>query len=291
MNRHKVLLAGATGYLGGFITKELIQSGFETIIIVRDKNRAKFDTENITVIEAEVTKPQTLEGIFENIDTVISTVGITRQKDGLTYMDVDYKANVNLIEAAKAAGVKKFIYVSVLNGDKIRHLKIGEAKEKLADYLKASGLNYCLVRPNGFFSDMRDFLNMAKGGKVYLFGDGSKKLNPIHGEDLAKVCVDAISGNEKEINVGGPDVLSQNEIAGYALRAFNKPVEIVHLPDWLRRLVIWGARTFTSPKTYGPIEFFMTTMVLEMVAPTYGKHKLEDFFKKEAVNIESNMRK
>ena len=82
---------------------------------------------------------------------VISTVGITRQKDGLTYMDVDFQSNVNLIEEAKKEGVKKFIYISVLNGEKLRHLKICEAKEKLGDYLKLSGMNYCIIRPNGFF--------------------------------------------------------------------------------------------------------------------------------------------
>jgi uncharacterized protein YbjT (DUF2867 family) len=82
---------------------------------------------------------------------VISTVGITRQKDGLTYNDVDYQANVNLIDEAKKKGVKKFIYISVFNGQLLRHLKICEAKEKLVDYLKKSGLDFCIIRPNGFF--------------------------------------------------------------------------------------------------------------------------------------------
>ena len=60
---------------------------------------------------------------------VISTVGITRQKDGFTYMDVDYRENANLLSEAKRSGVKKFIYVSVLNGEKLSNLKICEAKE------------------------------------------------------------------------------------------------------------------------------------------------------------------
>ena len=113
-----------------------------------------------------------LKNICENIDVVISTIGITRQKDGLTYMDVDFQANANLIDEAKRRGIKKFIYISVLNGEKLRHLKICEAKEKLGDYLKDSGMDYCIIRSNGFFSDMEDFLKMAKTGKVYLFGDG-----------------------------------------------------------------------------------------------------------------------
>lgn len=282
MTKNKILLAGATGYLGQYVTQELINEGYETKIIVRNKSKVKIKAPNLEIIEAQITKPETLKNVCKNIDVVISTVGITRQKDGLTYMDVDYQANVNLINEAKKSGVKKFIYISVLNGEKLRHLKICEAKEKLGDYLKASGLDYCIVRPNGFFSDMGDFLKMAKGGKVYLFGDGKLKLNPIHGKDLAKEVVKTINESKKEFNIGGPDLLSQNEIAKLALKAYGKPIKIVHLPDWIRKFALWTIRTFTNSKTYGSIEFFMTTMVMNMEAPLYGKEKLEDFFYSEA---------
>jgi len=285
MTKSRILLAGATGYLGRFITQELIERHYATKIVVRNKENLKIQAPNLEVIEAQVTKPETLESICKNIDTVISTVGITKQKDGFTYMDVDYQANANLIDEAKKSGVNRFIYISVLNGEKLRHTKGGEAKEKLADYLKASGLDYCIVRPNGFFSDMGEFLKMAKGGKIYLFGNGKLKLNPIHGEDLAKVIVDSISQDTKEFNIGGPDLLSQNEIAELALKAYGKNIKIRHLPDWMRRLALWAVRTFTNSKTYGPIEFFLTTMAMDMQAPPYGNHKLEDFFIEEVNQI------
>ena len=282
MTKNKILLAGATGYLGRFIAEELVEKGYDVKIVVRNKEKIDLKAQNLTILEAQVTQPETLKEICKNIDVVISTVGITRQKDGLTYMDVDFQSNVNLIDEAKKRGVKKFIYISVLNGEKLRHLKICEAKEKLGDYLKSSGMDYCIIRPNGFFSDMKDFLKMAKTGKVYLFGDGKLKLNPIHGKDLANEVVNAIRQDKKEINIGGPDLLSQNEIAELALKAYKKPTKIIHLPDWIRKLVLWSIRAFTSLKTYGPIEFFMTTMVMDMEAPQFGNHKLEDFFNDEA---------
>ena len=182
MTKDKILLAGATGYLGKYITKELLSRNLKTKIIVRDAGKVKINNGNLEIKEAEVTKPETLKYIFDDVRIVISAVGITRQKDDLTYMDVDYQANVNLIDEAKKCGIKKFIYISVLNGEKLRHLKICEAKERLGDYLKSSGLEYCIIRPNGFFSDMGDFLKMAKSGKIFLFGDGKLKLNPIHGK-------------------------------------------------------------------------------------------------------------
>ncbi len=281
MTKDKILVAGASGYLGKYITKELLSRNYKTKIIVRDAGKVKIIDKNLEIKEAEVTKPETLKHLVDDVGIVISTVGITRQKDGLTYMDVDYQANANLIDEAKKSGVEKFIYISVLNGEKLRHLKICEAKERLVDYLKSSGLEYCIIRPNGFFSDMEDFLKMAKGGKVFLFGDGKLKLNPIHGEDLAKAVVDSINQEENEINIGGPDMMSQNEIAELAFKAFSKPDRVVHLPEWMRKSALWIVRTFTSSKTYGPLEFFMTTMVLDMRAPEYGKHKLEDYFNEQ----------
>jgi len=281
-NTQTILLAGATGYLGGFIAKALVEENFKTKLIARSTKKLKsFESNTVKIIKAEVTKSDTLYGICKGITTVISTVGITRQKDGLSYMDVDYQANLNLLNEAKRAGVKKFIYVSAINGDKYRHLKIFEAKEKFVDALKNSGLDYTVIRPNGFFSDMKDFLDMAKRGKIYLFGNGQQKFNPIHGEDLAIVCLQAIDATSKEIIVGGPDILTLNEIGEMALDAHQKPIKIIHLPDWIRKFVIWGARTFTSSKTYGPIEFFLTLMAEDNIAPRFGTRRLYDFFREQ----------
>ena len=275
----KILLAGATGYLGSFILNELELHEYKNRIITRNKNKlTDYNRSKTEVIEAEVTKPETLNNICEGIDTLISTIGITNQKDGLTYMDVDYRANSNLLNEAKKSGVKKFIYVSVLNGEKFEHLKICKAKEKFVKELTSSGLDYCIIRPNGFFSDMTEFYNMAKKGRIYLFGDGELKSNPIYGEDLAKLCVNCINTDDKEIKAGGPEILTQNQIAETAFKALNKTPKITYIPDWLRRVVLRLITAFTSSKTYGPVEFFMTVITMEMVAPEYGKHTLKEYF-------------
>lgn len=281
MAKEKILLTGSTGYLGKYIAKELIKQNYKARLIVRNKAKADFDEQKYDVREAQVTQPETLKGVCENIDVVISTVGITRQKDGLTYMDVDYQANINLLNEAKKSGVKRFIYVSAIHVDKLRKLKIADAKEKFVDELNASGINYCILRPTGFFSDMADFLEMAKKGKVYLFGSGELTLNPIHGADLAEFCVNQINSKENELEVGGPVVYTHNQLAELALKAHNKPIKIVHLPDFIRKMTIGLARTFMNSKKYGPIEFFLTAMAMDGSAPTYGTHKLDEFFEEQ----------
>ena len=277
----KVLVAGATGYLGRYVLQELKKQGYRVRALARNANKLEDLKEYIDeVFEGEVTNPETLIGICESINYVISSVGITKQKDGLTYMDVDYQGNKNLLEEAKKEGISKFIYVSVFNAEKMKNLKGIQAKVRFTEELKESGLNYLIVYPNGFFSDMLDYLQMAKKGRGYVFGSGEYKINPIHGEDLAEVCVNAVTGEEKEINVGGPDILTHNEIVAIAFESLNKKIKISRVPIWLRNFILATLRFFTSVKTYGPVEFFMTVLAVDMVAPTYGKYHLKEFFLK-----------
>lgn len=273
-----ILLAGATGYLGRFIAAELQNREYPTKLVVRNDKHIPLNKEYYEIIVAEVTRPEDLTGIMKDVEVVISTVGITRQKDGLTYMDVDYQANLNLLKEAENAGVKKFIYVSAFNADKLKHLEMGYAKEQFVEALKNSELEYCIVRPNGFFSDMAEFMKMAKKGKAELFGDGSYRMNPIHGKDLAEVCVDAVSSNIKEIEVGGPEILTHKEIVDLAFNTLEKKAKISYMPEWMRRTILWFARTFTSSKKYGPMEFFFTVLAMDMVAPVYGTHTLKSYF-------------
>lgn len=275
----KILVAGSTGYLGSHIVQELMARQIKFTALAR--NTKKLDQMGLShsqIIEAQVTDPASLSGCCNGVDVVISTLGITRQQDGLTYMDVDYQANKNLLEEAMKSGVKKFIYVSVLHGEDLTHLKICEAKERFVQALQQSGLAYCIIRPSGFFSDIAEFYNMAKKGRIYLFGDGKTKVNPIHGIDLAKVCVDAIFQEEKVIEVGGQEVLSHQEIAEIAFDVVHKKPKITYIPDWVRRGLLRIASFVMNKARYGTAEFFLNVVAMDMATNQYGQHTIREFF-------------
>ena len=275
----RILLAGATGYLGRFILKELLQRGYQVKTLVRDAGKVKADGyPDLEICEAEITDPGSIKGCCDTIDVVISTVGITKQKDGLSYMDVDFQANTNLLEEARRAGVRKFIYVSALNADKLTHVAICRAKEMFVEKLKNSGVDFCVIRPNGFFSDMAEFITMAQRGRVYLFGRGLFRSNPVHGADLATVCVDAVNLPDQEIEVGGPEILSHEEIGRLAFESLGKPPKIIYIPDWLRKCVLRSLQLLTKQTFHGPAEFFLTVMAIDMIAPEYGSRTLKEFF-------------
>jgi uncharacterized protein YbjT (DUF2867 family) len=274
-----VLVAGATGYLGRYLLAELTQRGYVVHALARDRQQLAAEAASLTrIVEAEATQPDALRGCCQGVEVVISALGITRQKEGLTYEAVDYGANANLLAEARRAGVKKFLYVSLLDGPALTELALVRAKERFVDELVDSGLDYCILRPTGFFSDVAEVFNMARSGKVYLFGDGSYRANPIHGADLAVVCADEIDGEAKEVAVGGPEVWTQREIAELAFQVLGRRPRISAIPLWLKNALLWTLRTFSGEKTYGPAEFFLSVLTRDMVAPQAGEHRLKAFF-------------
>lgn len=279
MSSQKVLVVGATGYLGKFLITELKRQGYWVRVLSRDKRKIE-PVKNLIdeVFLGEATQPETIIGLCKDIDIVISSLGITKQKDGLTYRDVDYQANRNILNQALRDNVTQFMYISVFNAHKLCHLEIVKAKEKFVQALIEADIEHTIIRPNGFFSDMSEFVKMAKKGRIYLFGDGEYRANPIHGADLAKACVERLELKGGEFDIGGPEILTQNEIASQAFEVVNKTSKMTYIPLWFRNLTVKLVRIFTSVKTYGPIEFFMTVLAMDMVAPTYGQHTLKEYF-------------
>jgi hypothetical protein len=97
---------------------------------------------------------------------------------------------------------------------------------------------------------------------------------------LATVCVDAINQGDKELFVGGPETLTHQAIAQSAFDVLGSKPKITYIPEWMRTFVLKLLKMFTGSKTYGPIEFFMTVMAIDMVAPEYGKYTLKEHFAK-----------
>lgn len=286
----RVLVAGSTGYLGRYVTQEFKERGYWVRALARNPKKleqtgpflkpAVIDKAD-EVFVGEVTRPETLQGLCDDIDIVFSSIGITRQKDKLTYRAVDYQGNKNILDIAVGKSVKKFIYVSVFNANEFEHLAIVKAHEDFVRDLRSSGLKYTIIRPTGYFSDMSEFLRMAKSGRVYLIGNGDNKINPIHGADLAKVCVDTVDGKENEVPVGGPVTYSVQEIAKLAFSTLGKEPKITHVPLWLAKAAVKVIRPFNK-QISDLADFFVAAGEGDGVAPITGKQTLVNYYQELA---------
>jgi uncharacterized protein YbjT (DUF2867 family) len=290
-----VLVAGATGYLGKFVVKAFKEQGYYVRVLTRNEARlheagpftapalTKNDYDDVFV--GEITKPETLAGIMDGIDLVVSSIGISRQRDRLTFEQVDYQCNKNLMDLAEASGDKRFTYVSMQGAENIMQLAITQAHEKVVDALKSSRLQYRIVRPCGYFSDMGVLYDMARRGRVYLVGDGSNKMSPIHGRDLARVCVETSEGDELQAEAGGPDIMTQREAAELAFDVAGNPPKITVIPMWVARgLVKFIALLSTQ---FGDLaDFIVTAGEIDGVGPSRGTITLRSYF--EALHSTEN---
>ena len=167
----RVLVVGATGYLGSHMVTELKAAGHW----VRALSRRKGAFDGATrapdeVFVGQATRRETLDGLCDGIDYVFSALGQTRQKDKQSFWDVDYGANKAVLHLAVAAGVKQFLFISVIQPELSADLDIVAAREALVRDMAAAPIPHTVVRATGFFSDMGEFLDMAKGGRVYMAG-------------------------------------------------------------------------------------------------------------------------
>jgi uncharacterized protein YbjT (DUF2867 family) len=285
--RKRVLIAGATGYLGKFVVKAFKERGYWVRVLTRNADRlhepgpftapaiSKEEVDEVFV--GEITRPETLSGLMDGIDIVFSSVGISRQRDGLTFEQVDYQCNRNLIDLCVGSGVSRFVYVSMQGAENIGNLAITQAHEKVVRDLMESGMEYRIVRPCGYFSDMGALYDMAKKGRSFLVGEGTNKMSPIHGRDLAEVCVETAEGNELEIEAGGPDILTQREAAELAFEVLGKPVKITVIPMWLARMLVKGVGLLSTQ--FGDLaEFIVTAGEIDGVGPKRGTTTLKSYF-------------
>ena len=191
-----VVVAGATGRTGQLVVKYLKAEGYEVRAMVRSLEKGKRVLgEDISMVKADVTEPSSLLPLFDGADFVISAIGSGGKASP---EDIDYGGSVALIDAAKSAGIKKFIMVTSggvtwrihpLNwtGDNVL-----KWKRKAELYLRASGLTHVIVRPNGGLSDKPANTNRIT------FTQNDKFAMKISREDVAIVCAKALVYKEAD---------------------------------------------------------------------------------------------
>ena len=282
----KVLVAGSSGYIGRYVVQELKHRGYWVRALLRKPDKIKEPGPHLEPALAplvdeffigEATKPATIAEVCDGIDIVFSSLGMTRPDFVHSSFDVDYRANLNLLRIAMKAGVKKFVYVSVFNAHKMMEIQNIQAHEKFVDELRASGIEYAVIRPTGYFSDMAQFLNMARNGIMLTLGDGDKRSNPIHGADLARVCVDAIEGDDIVVEVGGPETFSYREVADMAAEVVGKQPFVASLPLWLADGMA-AVTGFINRDIQDVAMFASAVSKMDSVAPPHGTHLLRDYF-------------
>ena len=233
----KIVLAGAFGNLGAEILKKLCADGHEVVAADLKEGSVAGTEGKYTFAPIDATKPETLKGVCDGADLVISTVGLTGASTKVTAYDIDFQGNMNILAAAKAAGVKSFTYISVISCDQKGADKVPmlHAKYLFEQELVKSGMTYVIHRPTGYFYDIAKVFKpyVNKGEMQLLKGYGSVKANVVDCPDFAAFIVDHMQDENALYNVGGKETYTYEQMAAMCFEAAGKPLAIKWAPIWL----------------------------------------------------------
>jgi uncharacterized protein YbjT (DUF2867 family) len=275
----KVVLAGAYGKLGSDIFKALLAEGHEVVaadMISRDLGL----TGNFTFRSIDVTKPETMKGLCDGADVVISTVGLTRTSATTTNYEIDYQGNLNLLKEAQSAGVPRFTYISVIKADKAPKVPMLHAKYLFEQELKKSGLTWVIHRPTGYFYDIvKVFKPMIEKGEVTLLGKKPVHANVISTEDFAEFIVKHMTDENVTYDVGGKETYSYEEIATLCFAAAGKEPVIKRAPAFLFDVLAF-VNKFKKNGKEAILRFSKWTLTEEMIGSTeYGNMSFADYIR------------
>ncbi|RZU63627.1 SDR family oxidoreductase [Zhihengliuella halotolerans] len=276
----RVLLAGATGYIGRHLAAALHAGGYRVRAVVRDVARAEapgaFGAPALAGlvdewVECDVARlgPEAMAGA----DRVVSALGVTRQK--ADPWDIDYAANLRLLELAEAAGTASFLYVGVMNAAGGTSALM-RAKAAFAQALARSDVDPQIVNPSAYFSDLTAILNLARRRIAVRVGAGDTRIRPIHGADLAEFCV-ARLGETGAWDVGGPDVFTYREVVELAFDALGATPRWIVVPPAVLSAGVWAADR-AGPRTASLARFFAEGLQHDGVGAATGERRLHDYY-------------
>jgi len=252
-----VALTGATGFVGRHVMQQLLNRQHHVRVLVRDPSRLTIKDANTQLVTGDLFNRSALAKLVERVDAVIHLVGIIMENParGQTFDRVHRVATQNLIDAAKEAGVRRWVHMSALGTRPDVVSNYHRTKWAAEQTVRHSGLDYTIFRPSMIHGPDGEFMQMVKGFwckrfppfvpyfGAGLFGKGGAgKLQPVWVEDVARCFVEALD-HSKSIGetypLGGPDVYTWPQFyqacKPHLPKARNKKIEAI--PVWYANLI------------------------------------------------------
>jgi len=231
-----ILIVGASGRLGSIVAQRLLAQGKPVRAMTRTPlNLARLKQQGAEVVSGDLRNPATLLSACQGVEQVLMAAHALVGKGDNNPQTVDDAGNRQLIDAAKAAGVKHFIFVSVLGARPDSPLEFFRIKYRTEEYLRTSGLSFTIIRPSAFMDLWVQLIGqpILEQGKTTIFGRGNNPINFVAVEDVARfvctVCEDPGACN-RVVEVGGPENLTMNQVAEIFERTSGRQAKKRHVP-------------------------------------------------------------
>ncbi len=290
------LVTGATGQLGRRIVRLLRERDSSVRAFVRLTSRyAELEHRGAEIFIGNLQRDKDIQKACQGVKSIISTHGTSESSQGEDAQTIEYRANVELIDQAKAAGVEYFTFISVLGADRgYEDAPIFKAKREVERYLQASGLNYTILRPAGFSANLLPLAERFRQTGIYLLiGDPRNRTSIVSTDDVARIAVESVSREQarnQALAVGGPEILQREDIPKIFGRIFNREPMILNLP----LLAIDGLRSaigLFNPKAREGLGTFRVLLANEFFCSPAEIAKLESIFEMKLETLETFVRR
>ncbi|WP_158841721.1 SDR family oxidoreductase [Saccharothrix deserti] len=252
-----ILVVGATGLLGGLIARMLLDGHRPVRILVREGS----PFEELVLAGAEpvfgdVKDRASLRAACRGVDAVVTTANSSARGGADTVESVDRVGNRDLVDAAEAEGVRRFVFVSALGADPGHPVPFLRAKGETERRLRDSGMVWTVLRPNLYMEKLPVLvvgLPALAGEPVTLVGEGRRVHTPIAVRDVAAFAVAALERDEcATLVLGGPQAVSWWDVVAAFARELGRdvPVRTVPLEESLPGMPGFVAEVLRSLETY-----------------------------------------
>ena len=241
-----VLVVGGTGELGGAIVRRLLEAGRPTRVLTRNPERAsQWRERGAQIATGDLRDLESLRRACNGATHVITTAHAFTARD----VAVDREGNRNLIDAARDARVRRFVFTSALVPDTFRAIDFFAAKFDTEDYLRGSGLPWTILRPTAFMESWGQLLGdpIVRGGTTMLFGRGDAPVNFVAIENVAEIAVmtlDDPAAVNAVIEIGGPQNLTLMQVTDLFERVAERRARRRHMPLAVMRVLSVLLRPF-----------------------------------------------
>lgn len=228
-----ILVAGATGTLGGMVTRRLLEKGESVRALVRKhSDYPPLEEAGAEIAFGDLTDPTSLVAACAGVEKVLCTATAAgRPTEKIE--SVDRRGVGHLIEAAEAAGVRRFVFVSAY-GFESMDAELARAKTASAAKLRDSAMTWSVLEPSPFMEVWIGWViggQLGEGPKAAIAGDGEKAVGFVSNRDVASLCVAALERHEAE-NATIPligDIATYREVVEQIGRAMGTEIEVRHL--------------------------------------------------------------
>src|SRR2546421_1912717 len=238
-----MLIVGASGRLGSVVAQRLLAQGKPVRAMTRNPlSLAHLQEQGAEVVSGDLRNPASLLSSCEGVKQVLAAAHALVGKGDNNPQTVDDEANRHVIDAAKAAGVKHFIFVSVQGASPDSPLEFFRIKYRTEEYLRISGLNFTILRPSAFMDLWAQLIGQAivEQSKTIIFGRGNNPINFVAVEDVARFVCTALEdprARNRVIEVGGPENLTMNQVAEIFERVSGHQAKKRHIPLPVMRMM------------------------------------------------------